>query len=197
MSMIEDEEAARSRVQFSDRSPSVITSESRDLQEPSAPTLEMETLATPRSPLASPREGGGSNNSDGIYESISVGEDQILAKFDSLALTDQQELLRKMKERTSQAVLPTSALEEAHSDVELALSDNDERGERIQRAMELSAQKRQDIQDLEKVMRMRIKEIDKQEEQMKHLGRSRGDETKLLKTRDTLERIREGSDREG
>lgn len=146
-----------------------------------------------------PGSHGGSSSGSGIYQTVySPNPDdlrvmeEIARAFDRMSLDNKKGMLEKFQMSTGQQLYPTQALEEIQSDVEIQLEDVEERAARTQKSMEISDKKVKDFEDLEMVMKLKLTEREKQKKDIKNLEEIRNEETKLVKTRDTLERIFDG-----
>ena len=163
-----------------------------------APTLSQGQGQSNEPPPVPPhREQPAPDTSEIIYNEPEQPANQennedILKKFAELDVRDQQILLEKMKKNTAQALYPTVDIEEMQDEAELKISDNEESANRIHRSLEISEAKLRELENLETVYKLKVKEKEKQRDQVKQLGETRELASKLVKARDTLERIRDG-----
>ena len=169
---------------------------------PTAPPAPAPAPKTNVPPDLPPRPPPASGQSEAIYESppheqSTPGEEkdeteEFCEKFSRMDIDKQQLILNKLKMNTTQRLYPTTDVEEMHSEIDIVIEDNEEKANRVHRRMEISDTRYKDLEGLENVYKLKIAENEKEDELVEELGEIREEGSRLVKTKDTLERFRDG-----
>ena len=169
---------------------------------PTAPPAPAPAPKTNVPPDLPPRPPPASGQSEAIYESppheqSTPGEEkdeteEFCEKFSKMDIDKQQLILNKLKMNTTQRLYPTTDVEEMHSEIDIVIEDNEEKANRVHRRMEISDTRYKDLEGLENVYKLKIAENEKEDELVEELGEIREEGSRLVKTKDTLERFRDG-----